>query len=542
MSLAETERIVQGRAASPGVAVGPLALHFPRRHDSEDKGDPESEGRRLAAAVEQAGRRLEALMAESEDLGADILAFQVALLEDPELTAPAEASIAAGTGAATAWRAALDAQIDDFRQAEDAAFAARAVDLEDLRDRVLALLAGEDPDGQETAVKGAIYLAQTLTPSRFLATDWTRYQGAALLGGSAAGHVAILARARGVPLIVGLEAPSGSFAEGQPAVLDGEAGRLIVDPTAETSQAYRLRCAQAAAEAEAEASYLGNPARTAAGEPVTVLINLDDLSLLQTVDPATCDGIGLVRTEMFMGDPNKVTDEDAQLRDYQRILDWAQGKPVTIRTLDVGGDKPIAGLTPEDESNSFLGLRGLRLSLARPEIFRVQLRALARAAVRGHLKVMLPMVTTTEELSQARVLFEEVVAELSDAGIEGALPPLGMMVEVPAAALSIADFGADFLSIGSNDLIQYTTAASRDNEAVANLYDPANPAVLALIRRVVDHGRSAGLEVSLCGDMASDPASLGVLLDLGLRTISVAPAALGRVKRAIAGHGSSEAP
>jgi phosphotransferase system enzyme I (PtsI) len=156
----------------------------------------------------------------------------------------------------------------------------------------------------------------------------------------------------------------------------------------------------------------------------------------------------------------------------------------------VGGDKPIAGLTPEDESNSFLGLRGLRLSLARPEIFRVQLRALARAAVRGRLKVMLPMVTTTEELSQARVLFEEAVAELSEAGIEGALPPLGMMVEVPAAALSIADFGADFLSIGSNDLIQYTTAASRDNEAVANLYDPANPAVLALIRRVVDHGRS----------------------------------------------------
>jgi phosphotransferase system enzyme I (PtsI) len=207
---------------------------------------------------------------------------------------------------------------------------------------------------------------------------------------------------------------------------------------------------------------------------------------------------------------------------------------VIVRTLDAGGDKPIAGLTVDGERNPFLGLRGLRLSLARPEIFRIQLRALARAAALGDLRIMLPMVSEPRELDMARAMLEEVVADLSAAGVEAALAPLGMMVEVPAAALTAAAFAADFYSIGSNDLVQYVMAASRDNPNVAPLYDAGNPAVHALIRQVVEVAAARGVEVSLCGDMASDPAHLSTLLGLGLRKISVAPARLGAVKAAIA--------
>jgi phosphoenolpyruvate-protein phosphotransferase (PTS system enzyme I) len=264
-----------------------------------------------------------------------------------------------------------------------------------------------------------------------------------------------------------------------------------------------------------------------------VLVNLDDPATLEKLDPSHCDGIGLVRTEfLFRG--RELPDEERQFRAYADVLRWADGRPVIVRTLDAGGDKPIAGLTPESERNPFLGLRGLRLSLARPEVLRVQLRALARAAALWPLSVMAPMVTVPEEFSRFRALFEEVLEELAAGGIAAARPALGMMVEVPAAALNIAAFEADFVSIGSNDLIQYVMAASRDEPAVAGLYRPRDPIVLELIRRMVEMSAAQDREISLCGEMASDPELVPLLLDAGLRRLSVAPAALGVVKAAIA--------
>ena len=264
-----------------------------------------------------------------------------------------------------------------------------------------------------------------------------------------------------------------------------------------------------------------------------MLLNVDDPAALRELDPAHCDGIGLTRTE-FLFHGRELPDEERQYQAYAAVLRWAAGRPVIIRTLDAGGDKPIPGVTLDGEVNPFLGLRGLRLALARPEVFRVQLRALARAAALGPLKVMAPMVSVPAEMARFRALFDEVAADLAAAGIEAATPPLGMMVEVPAAALTAGAFEADFLSVGSNDLIQYVMAASRDNAAVASLYDPRSPAVLELIRRVVDAGRARGIEVSLCGEMASDPELVPLLLEAGLRRLSVAPAALGAVKAAIA--------
>jgi phosphotransferase system enzyme I (PtsI) len=242
-----------------------------------------------------------------------------------------------------------------------------------------------------------------------------------------------------------------------------------------------------------------------------------------------------MRTEFLFRDGAPLPGEDEQFGAYKRFLEWAKGKPVTIRTLDIGGDKPIRGLTPSGESNPFLGLRGIRLTLARRDVFRTQLRALARAAPYGKLKVMLPMVTIPVELAEAGREFAAAVDSLTDDGIACAMPPLGIMVEVPAVAIVPEMFAsAAFFSIGSNDLTQYVTASSRDSAAVAALNDPGHPAVIRLITRVARFGRESSIPVSLCGDMASDPAHIGALLKAGLRSLSVAPAGLARVKATIA--------
>jgi phosphotransferase system enzyme I (PtsI) len=266
---------------------------------------------------------------------------------------------------------------------------------------------------------------------------------------------------------------------------------------------------------------------------VRVLLNLADIAELRAIEAAHCDGIGLVRTELMLRTLAEIRDEERQFQLYRAIVEWAQGRPVTIRTLDAGGDKPIEGYTLAGERNPFLGVRGIRLSLLHEDLLAIQLRALARAAAFGEVKIMLPMVTRPAELDAVRRLLDEAVQALRSAGIACGSPALGMMVEVPAAALAIDGFRADFFSIGSNDLIAYVTACSRDSERLAALTDPLQPAVLRLVRAVVEHGAAGNLEVSLCGDMASDARCLPALLATGLRTLSVAPASLARVKAQI---------
>lgn len=541
MSSPAAERIFHGAVASAGLVTGRIHLDVLGDAKPRHAGTAEEERAALESATAAAATALADLMARSDDEAAAILEFQVALLEDPELTEPALKDIAGGVDAGTAWRAALDAQIADYEKAEEDYFRARALDLADLRDRVSRALMGDQDGARAGDLAGAIYVGEDLTPSRFLEIDWGKARGAALMKGSASGHVAILARARGVPLVIGLQADATVVAEGATAILDAETGCLIQAPAPATAERYDVRLGERAAQEAAYAAYLMKPAALPSGEFVRVLINVDDPALLKSIDPASCDGVGLTRTEFLFHGKDGLPDEDRQLAVYRLLLDWAGARPVTIRTLDAGGDKPIPGLTPEQEDNSFLGVRGLRLSLAKPEVFRVQVRALLRATPLvpegGALKVMLPMVTAPREFDEARSLFEEELADLSSDGIAAAMPRLGMMVEVPAAALRIDAFDADFFSIGSNDLVQYVTACSRDNPALSGLYDPLDPAVLELIGRVVADGRARDREVSLCGDMAADPAGLRALLSCGLRAVSVAPAALARVKAEIAGHG-----
>ena len=532
------ELVFIGTVASPGLASGRIRLHARPKIDQGSTGSPAAEAARLQSALGTASSRLAELSSAGDDAARAILEFQIALMDDCELLDPVRRAIAEGASAVGAWRQVLDRHIAEYQAADDAYFRARSADLLDLRDRVLEAMAGSAEAEEEFApAEDAIYVGEDLAPSRFLEIDWKRYRGGALAHGSASSHVAILARAFGVPLLVGLDLALEELTSGVEAILDAEQGRLVLNPQGTTRQSFAERAQQRAVKREAEAAFLPRPAVTRSGRRIAVAINVDEPKVVDSVDPSHCDGIGLTRTEFLFAGSAQARGEEAQFKIYSRLIDWAQGRPVTIRTLDAGGDKPIPGLTPVGESNPFLGLRGIRLSLARPDVFRPQLRALARAAARAPLKVMLPMVTVPREIEQTRSLLGEILGELGREGVAAAAPRLGMMVEVPAAALNVAAFEVDFYSIGSNDLVQYVTAAGRDCPAVAALHDPLDPAVLELIARVVAHGASTGREIGLCGDMASDPRYLSRLLDLGLTSLSVSPARLAGVKAEIARHG-----
>ena len=524
------EKRFAGRPAAPGIALGaliPFSAGFGARVTS---GTAESEADALRAALKAALADLEGLVERSSGDAADILEFQVALLEDDVLAEPAFAAIGAGDAADHAWLDAMQQEIAGYERSDDEHFRARASDLRDIRDRVQAHLTGA---AVETAVPpGAIVAAVDLAPSRFLAIDWSRGGALVLTAGSTNSHVAMLARSRGVPAVMGLGVDLAELS-GE-ALVDAHRGTVIVNPDARTRAQFD-RDAQAAVAARLRALDAAmRPAATADGTPIRIMLNIADPRELAALDPAMCDGIGLVRTEFLFHDLQQLPDEERQYAVYRQIVEWARGRPVTIRTLDAGGDKPIAGLTPTGESNPFLGVRGLRLSFAHPDVFRAQLRALARAAMHGDVKIMLPMVTRPLELVAARSMLDAEVAALSAAGIAARRASLGVMIEVPAAAIAADQFDAEFFSIGSNDLTQYVTAAGRDIGAVADLADPVQPAMLRLLRFVVDVARAQAIDVSLCGDAGGDPRAIPLLLATGLRTLSMAPALVGDAKLAVA--------
>jgi phosphotransferase system enzyme I (PtsI) len=508
--------------ASAGYASGPLFLLDATAGAYVPSGDAGIEALRLKAALAAASDGIAALLAAVEGEGRDVLEFQLAMLEDDALAAPALAAVKRGDNAAAAWTAALDMEVAGYEASDDVVFAARGSDLADIRDRVLRGLRGA-PD--MAAPKGLILLGRDLTPSRFLSADWSEGGGIVLLAGSPASHVAMLARARGVPMIVGIGQLDAAAED--VVLVNAEAGIVTVLPDSEQRHEF-LRASTAYHQlAMLARSAAHKPAVTADGTSIAVHVNIADPSDVDRIDIATCDGVGLMRTEFLF--TRGLADEETQYASYRKVLDWADGKPVIIRTLDAGGDKPVPGLTIA-EGNPFLGLRGIRLSLRRPDVFRTQIRALVRAASHGPLKVMLPMVTVPEELAAARELFVEEAAAF---GLP--VPPLGIMVEVPAVAIHPEPFAdAAFFSIGSNDLTQYVMAAGRDSSAVAALADVRHPAILSLIRGVVAFGRENRIGVSLCGDAGGDPHAIADLLHSGLRSLSVVPAQLGLAKAVIA--------
>lgn len=525
-----TDGRLAGTVASPGMAAGAVA-HL-RTLDGMSRiaaTTPAKERRRLKRAMETARREIATLIdAEAKPEAAHVLGIQIDTLADPKLIEPSLAAIDEGASALAAWQQTVAVEgaaadpADPYRAARDS-------DTRDLRDRVARLLTGSGP---APLPLGAIVVAGELSPSRFLEIDWSHGGGVALTGGGVNSHVAALARAKGVPMIVGLK--GGEPADGTPALLDAETGTLILDPAPEERLAFNRRAVALSERTGQDARFLPEPAVTRDGERVCVAINIADPAELVAIDPDHCDGIGLVRTEFLFQGAGRLPNEKRQFAAYERIVRWAGGKPVTFRVLDAGGDKPIAGLTPEGEANPFLGLRGLRLLLRRPDVFKTQLRALLRAAALGPVRIMLPMVTLPEELAVARAIVDKVRRDLRAYKVGFGNAPLGMMVEVPAAAIAIDTFEADFYSIGSNDLVHYAAAVSRGDHDLAALARPDGVAALRLIEAVIRHGERTGCDVSLCGDMAGDPRYIDPLLERGLASLSVAPVALARTKAAVA--------
>ena len=518
-----------GRTASIGFAHGPFVRVDTPPNGTRPVGTPEDEKLAIRAALELAGRQIALLASSAGGEAAQILEFQVALMEDEDFLDPIFAAIRAGTPADAAWSSALDSQIAGYNSDPDEYLRARSSDLADLRDRILRTLRGGANEAPRLP-SGAVICADDLPPSRFLEIDWSSGGGLALLRGSPTSHVALLARARGIPMVVQL----GSVAErAQTALLDGERATLELDPSTEQIEVFERRWEAHRKSRAAAHAILCRPAASWDGEKIRLLINIQRVEDLEHTDAQYADGIGLMRTEFLLGEQAGLPDEETQYLAYDAVLRWAGKRPVTIRTFDAGGDKPVPGFTASDEANPFLGVRGLRLCLARPDVFAVQLRALARAAMHGNLKVMFPMVTRPDELEAAGKLFAEAVIQLQAKGVPARLPELGIMVEVPAAALTIERFKASFFSIGSNDLAQYVTACDRTNGALSKLSDPLHPAVLELIGRTAQYGKRAGISVSLCGEMAGDPHCIPALLSCGLRELSVNPSTLAQVKQTI---------
>ncbi len=520
-------RLAAEAVAAPGYASG--SLWIVSEHTAPSGPDSRPAREALDDALLRASREIAQLQSRSDDSdAAEILEFQIAMLEDETLIEPAWQAIAHGSTASDAWREAIDAQLAQYLDADDPYFRARSADLRDMKERVLRCLSGQ---GANAIPPGSIVLARDLAPSTFLETDWQE-GGIVLLEGSSRSHLAMLARARKVPLLIGL----GSVAvDGTPfALLDGERGELVLNPDGSTRAEFAARRVHAD-QRSAQADAAPTPLQTGDGEAVKLLINVADGGELAHISARQCDGIGLVRTELLLRSAADLVDEARQVDAYSAMVRWADGKPVTIRTLDAGADKPIPGYTL-DEGNPFLGTRGVRLSLAAPGPLLIQLRAIARAAALGTVRVMVPMVTVPAELEAVRTLLDQAIDELTRAALPHARPQLGMMVEVPLAALSIESFDADFFSIGSNDLVQYLTAASRESGRLANLQDPLHPAVLRVISEVVAHGAKRGADVSLCGDMAADPRCVPGLLGTGLRALSVAPAARLAVREAVSAY------
>jgi phosphoenolpyruvate-protein phosphotransferase (PTS system enzyme I) len=521
------ERKITGVAASPGQWVGMVHRLADIFGLTRISGNPSEEAHELQSAIGEALQSISALALSQEGEAADMLAFQAAMLEDPALSEPAFLNIAGGIAAETAWRGALDAEIAGYEASDDEYFRARAVDLADIRDRVLSALFRIEPDS--SAPPGAVIVADDLKPSDFLGLDWSNGGAIALAKGSPSSHAAMLARAKGIPTVVGLGSTVLELAGA--IIVDGTAGSITANPDETSLSASKMQIEVDRNEKHAAEVRIADAAITRDGTAVKVLVNVAALSDLEALSPAHVDGIGLVRTEFLV--ERALHDEEAQLHSYAALVGWAQGRPVTIRTFDAGGDKPVKGYTIDGETNPFLGLRGIRLSLKHPQVFKVQMRAILRAAALGPVKIMLPMVTSPDDLEQARQLMQTCQGELLAEGKAHGVPELGIMVEVPAVAMAPNYFDAAFYSIGSNDLTQYATAAGRDSAEAARWADVTHPGVLAMIGMTATHGKNSGREVSLCGDAGGDASVIGHLLRAGVSCLSVAPSLVASAKAAI---------
>lgn len=532
-----------GIGASAGIGIGSaVIIKEPSLvYSNAPITDVAAEKERLQAALEKCIAKTQAMAEDMKtrvgEKEAEILEGHVLLLMDPEMTGQMEASIDDEKMCA---EAAVEKVCDFFMQMfsslDDEMFQQRATDVGDIKTRLLKILLDVEDVDLASVPEGTILVAEDLTPSMTAGINPKNVTGILTEVGGKTSHSAILARALEIPAVLSIPQITEKIANGDKIVLDGSEGQVYENPDEATLEEYTKKRAQFLEEKAALAQFIGKDTVTADGVKVELCANIGKPEDALKVVECDGEGIGLFRTEFLFMDRPQIPTEEEQFEAYKKVAETLDGKPVIIRTLDIGGDKEIPYLALEKEENPFLGFRAVRLCLQRDDLYRPQLRALLRASAYGDIRIMIPMVTCTDELRAVKKILEELKAELSEKGIAyDANIKVGIMVETPAASL-MADVlakEADFFSIGTNDLTGYTMAVDRGNAEVAYLYSTYNPAVLRSIERVIKAGRAEGIMVGMCGEAAADPLLAPLLISFGLSEFSVSATSILATRKGI---------
>jgi phosphoenolpyruvate-protein phosphotransferase (PTS system enzyme I) len=545
------ERILDGLGVSLGIAIGPAhvmeagSVDIPEYTVDADKVDAELE--RFADAVEKSQRQLRKLKTKSADLpgaAAEELGFlldaRLQMLTGSRVVRGVERRIAeTRANAEAAVRAEITEVAQHFARLEDAYLAARADDIREVGDRLIRNLTKIPYQAFSKLPEGSIVIAEELSPADTALMDPAHIGGFATAIGGSESHTAIMARSLGLPAVLGLPELVSEVQTGDTIIVDGRAGHVVIRPKPATLSRYRERQAEFERAQRLLAGLRRLPAVTRDGTAVTLLANLELPREVELAVAAGAEGVGLLRTEfLYMNRPD-LPDEEEQYQALRTLMRGLDGRPMTVRTLDVGGDKLAAALADRHSqaANPALGLRAIRLSLKEPELLETQLAAILRAAVAGPLRILLPMISSVSEIKQVREILLSLARRLKRRGVRIAdpLPPLGVMIEVPGAALAADALAqvSDFFAIGTNDLTMYTLAIDRGDEQVAQLYNPLHPAVLRLIQFTTEAALRARIPISVCGEIAGDPRYAALLMGLGIRELSMAANSLPRVKQRI---------
>ncbi len=519
--------VLHGVPASPGLVIG--SAHIIRPLPPVDltarrTADAPVEQVRLEQAIEQASAHLETLRSAARGATADILAAQQEMMNDPELKEGADSLIASGYAAEVAITRIAADYADQLAALPDAYLAARAADVREAAHRIVAELLGIPLEVHLN--RPAILVAQDLAPAETVGLDPAYLQAIVTESGSATGHLAIVAQGLGIPAVVGVAAALAQIDEGTTLIVDGDHGTVTIAPDEASRSEAEARLATAQRDKQQLEVYRNRPGMTADGVSIEVFANIGSLAEARKAAEMGAEGVGLFRTELLAA--NGLPSEEEQRAIYEAVADVLR-KPIIIRTFDIGGDKPVPGLDIPLEANPFLGWRGIRLGLDRPEeIFLPQIRAILRAAARYDLRIMLPMVAVPQEVESACALIDQAIKDLERDGQPVRRVPIGIMVETPAAAVTLDQFRGliDFASIGTNDLVQYTYAVDRTNAHVRERARPLGTAILRLIAQTC----RAGVPVAVCGQLAGDTNAIPLLVGLGVRELSVAPTRVSVVK------------
>lgn len=532
-----TDGTLRGIPAAPGIAIGPV---YKLQHETIVADDTflgiAEEKKRLGRAIEEAKTQLMALRSHLRTHAASeaaIFDVHLELLDDPDLIDTVHSEIQQRNGAARAWQGTIADRAKRISNLDDPLLAARSADLHDVGYRVLRFLVGNPTHpGVSLPDHPVVVVAHDLSPSDTASLDTERVLGFCTVAGGPTAHSAIIARALGLPAVVSAGNGLLSLADGTMVVLDGVAGTVTVNPDEATLKDAYATQARQTEQREAAQQRAADPAITQDGHQVEIVANIGGLADAEKAATSGAEGVGLLRTEFLFLDRTEPPGEEMQYEVYRDIARVFGSHPVIVRTLDIGGDKPLPYITVPPESNPFLGERGIRLCLNRPDLLREQVRAILRASPDGNLRMMFPMISDVGEFRRARQIVEEVRAEVGVPAIE-----VGIMVEVPSAAL-MADVLArevDFFSIGTNDLTQYTLAMDRMHPTLAAASDGLHPAVLRLIQRTVDAAHEAGKWVGVCGELGADPQAVPILVGMGVDELSVSVPAIPAVKAQIRG-------